>query len=264
MLMPSGAKIQPEKITHPLQLMAAWFVMIALLVSILLTAAAKLEKPTWAAGFLVISSVLLTVLVMVAVFLMLTTFRPHLQGPKEYAEWLKDERRFRGEAKRQIRSTQLKPPPVKKTTVHRDVLQEVISCPISLSYLPHVDEVLGTLRHLGFQVEIYEVLDTQVENREYYAEELHAAIWVGSRVPPRVALLAIKAVIDIWQHLKYLHLSSDAGDPPDHIHDQLYFGGATSTARNYNLKPWTIDEIRRIPDDISTDEFHKLIRAKYA
>ena len=57
--------------------MAAWFVMIVLLVSILLTAAANIKKPTWAAGFLVISSVCLAVIVMLAVFVMLTVFRPH-------------------------------------------------------------------------------------------------------------------------------------------------------------------------------------------
>jgi hypothetical protein len=46
----TGTKLNPEKITSPFQLMAAWFAMLVLLISILLTAAVNITKPDWAAG----------------------------------------------------------------------------------------------------------------------------------------------------------------------------------------------------------------------
>lgn len=78
----SGTKLIPEKITSPFQLMAAWFSMLVLLVGVLLAAAIKIEKPEWAAGYLVICSTILIMVVLGCVTLMLTKFRPHLQDGK--------------------------------------------------------------------------------------------------------------------------------------------------------------------------------------
>src|ERR1035438_4084294 len=126
-----GSRISPEKITHPFQLMAAWFVMLLVLVSLLLAAADKIASPAWASGFLVISAVVLSILVMSAVFLMLTMFRPHLQGPKEYAEWLKDERRFGKGLVRAPRLDSASMPIVKMPspkTLPAELFQQVSTC----------------------------------------------------------------------------------------------------------------------------------------
>jgi hypothetical protein len=263
-------RIIPEKITHPFQLMAAWFVMLILLVSALLTGAANIDTPTWIPGFLCISAVLLVVLIMVCVFLMLTRFRPHLQGPKEYAEWLKDERRYCGQSVSQLSIQEItsRPKPVTTALSITDdpvFLKEIISHYISVSNLEGTDRVVGVLRSLGFNVEIYRVPVPTKHLHEHDNKMNHEAIWIGTRVPPRVVLLVIKSVLDIWPHLKYMHLSSDGTDsPPDYIHDQTYLGGATSTAKRYGLQPWSAEQIKAIPDNITTDEFHKLVRAKYA
>lgn len=263
-----GTRLDPERITHPFQLMAAWFAMLIILVGILLAAAAKIENPAWIPGFLVASSIVLSVLVIAAVFLMLTRFRPHLQEGKEYAEWLKDERRFRGQALQtlEIKEIQTSPaalspsrePDLSDFRLFRHIATQVIE----VSNLEGVNEVIGSLRRLGFKADIYRERDESGSYSEDKSE--HAAIWIGSRVPPHVAVLAIHTVIGIWPHLRYVHLSGDVEvEPPDYIHDEIYFGGATSTARRYGLKSWRAEEIARIPADIEVEEFHELIRSKY-
>ncbi len=265
------SRIHPEKIMHPFQLMAAWFVMLIILVSVILFAAAKIREPAWATGFLVIFSIILSVLVMVAVFLMLTKFRPHLQGPKEYAEWLKDERRYRGQAISQLSIQEITPRPQSDTSVLSVTndpvfLREIITHQISVANSEDADKIIATLRTLGFNAKIYRgLVPSRVHLSKVDKKIDHAAIWIGSRIPPRVVLLAIKSVIDIWPHLKYMHLSSDGtNSPPDDIHDQIYLGGATSTASKYSLQPWLPEQMKAIPADITVDEFHELIRSKYA
>jgi len=259
----ADSHIAPEKITHPLQLMAAWFVMLIALVGSLLTGAAKIEHPAWAAGFLVISAVVLAILVMLAVFIMLTRFRPHLQGSKEYADWLKDERRFRGEITKPVQIREISEQKIYKRRSRGSTLRlershsdrDIATYIVEISPLEGDQDVLAALRAKGFTAEIYEASTGTPED--------HASIWVGSRVPGPVAVLAMKTVIDIWPHLRYIHVSSDGGSPPDYIHDQLYFGGSTETAQGYNLGVWTSEQIKNLPDDISTAGLHRLIRGKY-
>jgi hypothetical protein len=258
-------RINPEKITHPFQLMAAWFVMLIVLVGILLAAASKIQSPPWITPFLVISTVALTLIVMVAVFLMLTIFRPHLQGPKEYAEWVKDERRFRTRNLQSISTIDRYQADCGEETiavssqfqVRETVNSEYLA---SLSRLPRANEVVKSLKEIGFATEVFDKC-----SHTDGAPENHESIWIGSRIPASAAIQSIKNVVKIWPHLKYLHLSTDGDEiPPDRIHNQIYFGGASRTARAYGLKPWTVDEIEKLQDELSQQQFHKLIREKYS
>jgi hypothetical protein len=271
--------------------MAAWFVMLILLVGSLLAAAARIEKPSWAAGFLIISAVALSLVVMGAVFVMLTRFRPHLQGPKEYAAWLKDERRFAigtagGFGLREVRS-------VSSVRISSDESEpDDVDLPetdiprggsrfrtgttstnpkgtgryvASIANIGGSDRVLAELRRLGFDADIYrpDWHSHQTGNGLAESTSQHAAIWIGSRVPPRVAVPAIKDVLKIWGHLCYLDLSEDHGAPPDFIHDQIFFGGATSTAKAYGLQRWSPSEIAALSEDMTLEEFHSVVRARY-
>ncbi|MFZ0785573.1 MAG: hypothetical protein WAN97_06575 [Candidatus Acidiferrales bacterium] len=261
-----GPEIKPEKITHPFQLMAAWFVMLIILVGVLLEGATKISAPKWAAGFLVISSVGLAIMVMAAVFVMLTKFRPHLQGPKEYAEWLKDERKFRGEPVGRIEIGTA--PKATRTLPQRRVSDHALpgavasglAYSIDVTNLPGAIKVVEALRKLGLQARIYRPEDGVLE----VDRSAHAAIWLGSRVPPTLAIPVIKKAVELWPHLRYIHLSTD-GDtqPPEEIHDQIYIGGSTATAKRYQLGKWTGGEIQNLPDTLTIGELHALVRAKY-
>ena len=47
-------KIEPHRITRPIQLMAVWFVVLLLTVTLFLTAAVKIHEPKWLCPALVI------------------------------------------------------------------------------------------------------------------------------------------------------------------------------------------------------------------
>lgn len=264
----NATRLNPEKITHPFQLMAAWFAMLIILVGILLTAADQLERPTWAAGFLVISSIAISLLVMALVFTMLTVFRPHLQGPKEYAEWLKDSRKFVGEAEQHLEITQTKKTEISLATKESidvtdlHLFRRIAIHTVEVTRITRAEDVLAALRRVGFRAEIY---DSMEPSKGHVSKSSHEAIWIGSRVPPDVATLAIKTVVAIWPHLAYLHISGDVGDtPPDYMHDELFFGGASSTALEYGLMRWTKADFEKMSNELTLEGFHELIRAKYS
>src|SRR5262249_50313520 len=100
---------------------------------------------------------------MIAVFTMLTRFRPHLQGPKEYAAWLKDERRFVGEKVqrleiREVSKTAISLPATSSVDLSDpQVFRSIATHPVEISYLRRGEEVLGALRTLGFSAENYQL-----------------------------------------------------------------------------------------------------------
>ncbi|HCE1808773.1 TPA: hypothetical protein NGS39_004459 [Vibrio parahaemolyticus] len=247
----SGTNLTPEKITSPFQLMAAWFAMLVLLSSVLLTAAVQIESPAWAAGYLVCFTSFVVVVVITCVFLMLTKFRPHLQDGKEYARWLKDQGQY----------TQGVRPP--ELASERGGRIEDSNFLVSLLNTPSAMALSQKLKARGYNVEIY-------ESPSPFTTEVHTSlsgqegIWLGSRIPAREAINAIQLVLNDWSELKYIHLSMDGGDPPDYVHEQIFFGGSNKVVERYNLKPWTLKELMNLSPEISDEEFHRKIREKYS
>ncbi len=80
-------KIQPEKITKPIQLIAVWFAALVLLVGTFLTAAATISSPTWVAPMLAAAAVIFVLLFLFLAFVMLTKYRTHLQADPYYSKW---------------------------------------------------------------------------------------------------------------------------------------------------------------------------------
>jgi hypothetical protein len=255
-----GTKLTPEKITSPIQLMAAWFSMLVLIVSVLLTAAANIVRPAWAAGYLVIFASAVVILVITCVTLMLTKFRPHLQEGKEYAEWLKDKDMY--SAGLIVKSVPRRRARIQAEGPKRLPSIRIETFLIGVSNSPGGVELVETLKNAGFNAEIYrppgqhEVLDNPKE---------HEAIWVGSQIDASRAIQAIKLATSVWPYLKYVHISGDENaDVPDYVHDQIFFGGATSTAKNYNLQGWTGQDFLQLDEAMTTGAFHSLIRSKYS
>jgi hypothetical protein len=81
-------KIEPHKITKPIQLMAVWFVALLLIDSELLTAATFIKEPSWVPPLLVISAICAIPLFLVGIFLIQTVFRKELQDDLYYSKWL--------------------------------------------------------------------------------------------------------------------------------------------------------------------------------
>jgi hypothetical protein len=81
-------QIRPEKVTKPIQLLAAWLAGMILINSAFLTAARAIQKPEWAAGVLVIAAIVNVPLFLLALFLLQTKFRPEMQEDVYYSKHL--------------------------------------------------------------------------------------------------------------------------------------------------------------------------------
>lgn len=260
----ANTPIVPEKITRPFQLMAAWFAMLVLLVSILLTAAAKITHPDWAAGYLIVFSSVVVLLVIGCVLLMLTKFRPNLQEGREYAAWLKDQNTYSSgyvvKQKAVQRTTQGQ---AKRSASGRGA--ETTKKAFLTSVLDVVDsqELVESLKNNGFNAEVYRE-PLRSGQAPVDTLEKNEGIWIGYRIDARAAIKVIKLAVTHWPDLKYLHLSTDGGDPPDYVHDQMFLGGSSTTARRYGLRGWSNDELLGLDENMTSEAFHTAIRARYS
>jgi len=261
----STPKIEPEKITNPMQLMAAWFVMLVLLVTVLLGAAAKISQPSWAAGYLVVSATILICIVLICVFLMLTIFRPNLQDSDKYAVWLKDQNKFvetteptKVSHKEKLPLLELSSDLSPKEQI--DQFKLLRSCDVTVVNSEYSHLVLQDLLKVGFSASLYERDILTVTNELCET----TGIWVGEDLSPKAVLMAIEIALEYWPQLSYLHLSCDSEGAPIDTHEQLFIGGANSAVKRMKLLPWSKEDITSISKSISRVEFHKLIRGKYS
>jgi hypothetical protein len=81
-------KIQPDKITKPIQLLAVWFAGLVLLVGLLLAGAKTITEPIWLVPVLAISAILIIPIFLYFVFLLQTKYRPQMQEDTFYSKYL--------------------------------------------------------------------------------------------------------------------------------------------------------------------------------
>lgn len=85
--------LKPERITKPIQLLAAWLVGLFATNASFLLAAQKIDHPSWGPAVLLIASVVNVPIFIVALFLLQTKFRPQMQEDPYYSKYLDEERR---------------------------------------------------------------------------------------------------------------------------------------------------------------------------
>jgi len=85
----TAPKIEPHRITRPIQLLAVWFAGLVLLVGVFLYAAGNVDDPTWLPALFGITAIVLVPLFIGLIFIMQTKFRQQLQDDPYYADWLK-------------------------------------------------------------------------------------------------------------------------------------------------------------------------------
>ncbi|QXO16015.1 hypothetical protein [Vibrio ostreae] len=81
-------KIEPQRITKPIQLLAAWLVGLIIVNGSFLGAAIAIETPVWLRSTLVIAAVLNVPIFLICLFLLQTRFRPEMQEDLFYHEYL--------------------------------------------------------------------------------------------------------------------------------------------------------------------------------
>lgn len=84
----SDHKINPEKVTKPIQLLAAWLVGLIAIDMTFLLAAQQISKPEWASSALVVAAIVNVPIFITALFLLQTKFRPQMQEDSYYAKYL--------------------------------------------------------------------------------------------------------------------------------------------------------------------------------
>lgn len=86
-------RIEPHKVTTPIQLLAVWFVALIALDAAFLTAAGIVETPEWLPTVLVVAAILNVPIFLGCMFLLQTRFRPEMQADWFYADHLKEKRK---------------------------------------------------------------------------------------------------------------------------------------------------------------------------
>ncbi|MBW1297830.1 hypothetical protein [Aquimarina litoralis] len=84
----SQNNIKPDKITKPIQLLAAWLLGLIILVGVLITAATLVKEPAWLPVFFSISAVLIIPVFLFLIFQLQTRYRPQMQEDQYYSEYL--------------------------------------------------------------------------------------------------------------------------------------------------------------------------------
>ncbi len=84
----STENIKPERITKPIQLLAAWLLGLILINASFLTAASQIHQPGWASGMLLIATVANVPIFLISLFLLQTKFRPEMQEDTFYSKYL--------------------------------------------------------------------------------------------------------------------------------------------------------------------------------
>jgi len=81
-------RIEPHKVTKPIQLLAAWLLGLILIDGSFLSAAGFLTQPPWVSIVLVIAAVCSVPLFLASLFLLQTKFRPEMQEASFYSKYL--------------------------------------------------------------------------------------------------------------------------------------------------------------------------------
>lgn len=84
----SEQRIEPHKVTKPIQLLAAWLVGLVITNASFLAASIQMSAGSWERGALVISTIVNVPVFLLALFVLQTRFRAELQEDTFYAEYL--------------------------------------------------------------------------------------------------------------------------------------------------------------------------------
>jgi hypothetical protein len=81
-------RIEPHRITKPIQLLGAWLAGLAIINSSFLFAASSIHSPTWIPGLLAIAAVANVPVFILSLFILQTKFRPEMQEDVYYSKYL--------------------------------------------------------------------------------------------------------------------------------------------------------------------------------
>ena len=87
----SNQNIKPEKVTKPIQLLAAWLTGLIIVNAAFLVTASKIGIAHWSSSALVVASIINVPIFLIAIFLLQTKFRPEMQEDSYYSKYLENQ-----------------------------------------------------------------------------------------------------------------------------------------------------------------------------
>jgi hypothetical protein len=155
--------IQPQNVTRPIQLLAAWLVGLVCIDGTFLEVALRLEPRAWERGWLVLAAILNVPAFLTAMFTLQTRFRAELQDDAHYAQYLSKKtsesltvRRIDGSADAAPRAVDAPPAAALDAAVQaRNVPTTLDWSPWRIAindHLPRFAEIRAALRAAGIPV----------------------------------------------------------------------------------------------------------------
>jgi len=133
---------------------------------------------------------------------------------------------------------------------------------VNVSNLNNAKSLINILNKKGYLAEIY--CFSSVEENKNNDNLDYKSIWLGKNVPLEIASDAIIISKNFYNHLEYIHVSEEETNIPNYVHNQIFIGGATSTAEDYGLEPLSKDDFESIKDKDTLVELHKFIKTFYS
>lgn len=128
---------------------------------------------------------------------------------------------------------------------------------VEISPIKNCYGLMEVLQDRGYDASIYTMAFISDDFESQHTQ--HEAIWLGCNVPVDMAVDVIKLAKSFFPHLKYIELSNTDRFVPDEVHNQIYIGGASSTARERNLKTLTSADFEKLYTMKDISELHSFV-----
>lgn len=129
---------------------------------------------------------------------------------------------------------------------------------VEISLIKGCHSLASELSDRNYDASIYTFFN---EEEKYGKRSDHACIWLGSKIPVEMAIEVIKLSKITFSHLCYIELSGLDNFAPDYVNYEIFIGGATSTARERNLKPLTVEDFNYLYTLKTQDELHNFVNS---
>ena len=213
-------KIQPDRITKPIQLLGAWLAGLLAIDSCFLIAAAKLPVASWEAQALTVAAIANVPLFLLAVFLLQTKFRPELQEDLYYSSYISQKTNIPVQVSKEDAGV----------LALQQRLERIETQMPSISDQRVQDDGLAGLRNLRFGVNFH------LKDKEAIAKRLGQAGVVGYSTfggdePPDKRVVSLIHGLPINVERSVLRLASELGfsnfnyiNPFEEIDENVLFG----------------------------------------
>jgi len=240
----TSQKIEPQKVTKPIQLLAAWLVGLIVVDGAFLAAAVQLGPVGWERGALIIAAIVNVPLFLFALFLLQTRYRPELQEDVFYSQYLDKKTNTlvtvdRSEALDRELTAIRAELRLLTTETERRLSQQRSATPLlgvrfALNkHLSDFDQVLALLRERG-------VLVSDI---------------FGADTPPKGRYVAIAHFLDFPSKLEVLRLAVEMKmdaytyfDPIEEVIDEEVLIGSYGSGR-FPIKPELHELLQSEPDE---------------